>query len=288
MAGKRVRIAVVAPARRLEEETAARVGAFARERYGDEVCLDFHPQCFLSEGHFAGDDAARMKAFVDVANDPDVDAVWFARGGYGAARFTREAFFALGPSARAKTYVGYSDMGFLLGRLYAAGVGTCVHGPMPNDIAREGGEQAVGRALDWLVRAERSGLEPNAEGAAAAFNITVLSHLVGTLSEPDLTDHVLMLEEVGEYHYRIDRALFTIFMSMGLGALKGVRLGRCLDTPENDTPFGQDEEAIVRYWCERARTPYLGRADIGHDTDNKIVVFGGPDARPGTAAPVAV
>ena len=44
--------------------------------------------------------------------------------------------------------------------------------------------------------------------------------------------------------------------------------------------FGQDEEAVVRYWCGRSGIPWLGRADIGHDVDNRIVPFGmlKPDA----------
>jgi muramoyltetrapeptide carboxypeptidase len=56
--------------------------------------------------------------------------------------------------------------------------------------------------------------------------------------------------------------------------LAGIRLGRCADVPENDPPFGEDEEAVVRFWCERAGIPFLGRADIGHDSANKVVPFG--------------
>ena len=57
-------------------------------------------------------------------------------------------------------------------------------------------------------------------------------------------------------------------------SLKGVMLGRCSDIPDNDPPFEKDEEAIIMEWCYRAKIPYLGRADIGHDVGNKIVVFG--------------
>jgi len=277
MAKKCASIGVVAPACGIDQALAAKVTAFAAERYGaDGLTLSFHPQCFLREGHFAGPDEVRKAAFLEMANDTAIDAVWFARGGYGACRFGDEVFEELNAAALAKTYLGYSDMGFLLGRLYAEKIGRCIHGPMPSDFNREGGQGAVVRALDFLVGEDESTLEPDVLKfeRRAAFNITILSHLVGTAYEPDLTDHVLVLEDIAEYHYRIDRALFTIFSSPKMAGLKGVMLGRCSDIPENEPAFEASEEEIIQYWCSRKGISYFGRADIGHDVDNKIVVFG--------------
>jgi muramoyltetrapeptide carboxypeptidase len=108
----------------------------------------------------------------------------------------------------------------------------------------------------------------------AAFNITVFSHLLGTAIEPDLSGHVLMLEDVSEHTYRTDRALFHITSSPNASRVAGIRLGRCSLVPENDPDFGETEEDIVRFWCQRAGIPFLGSADIGHDAENKIVPFG--------------
>ena len=109
----------------------------------------------------------------------------------------------------------------------------------------------------------------------AAFNISVLSQILGTPLQPDLDEHVLMLEEVGEAMYRIDRSLFHITSNAEIRRVSGVMLGRCGGVTPNDPDFGMNEEEIARYWCQRARdSPWLGRADIGHDTDNKIVPFG--------------
>ena len=150
-----MRIAVVAPSSRFDEEAAARVAAIAA-RVQPGVALHFHPQCFLTHNHFAGTDAAREDALVEVANDPGVDAIWFARGGYGACRIAEAALARLGPAARAKAWLGYSDAGFLLAGLYRAGFAQVAHGPMPQDVMREGGEAAVERALAWLAgRARR-------------------------------------------------------------------------------------------------------------------------------------
>ena len=114
------------------------------------VELAFAEQCFLETGHFAGDDAARLEAFVSAANDRTVDSVWFAMGGYGANRIAAPAIAALGETARHKTYLGYSDTGFLLGALYRHRIGRPVHGPLAGDIRREGGEDTIRRVLRFV------------------------------------------------------------------------------------------------------------------------------------------
>jgi muramoyltetrapeptide carboxypeptidase len=270
----KVKIAVVAPASRLEPETAERVQEIARTAYPG-VKLVFHPQCFLASGHFAGDDETRMNAFVEVANDEAFSAVWFARGGYGSGRIVEAVLSRLNAAARRKLYLGYSDGAFLLAGLYRHGFHVA-HGPIPHDIRRAGGDEAVKRALSFMVERAPAALEPTIDGKhpTAAFNITILSHLVGTRLMPDLSGHVLMLEEVSEHLYAIDRSLVHITSDETIRRVAGVRLGRCSDIPSNDPEFGQAPEEIVQHWCKQSDIPYLGDADIGHDAENKIVPFG--------------
>jgi muramoyltetrapeptide carboxypeptidase len=266
-----VRVGVVAPGGRITPELADRVLAFAAGLdLARAVDLRFHPQCFASCGHFAGSDAERADALVSVANDPDFDAVWFARGGYGSFRLVEAVLPRLNAVARAKTYLGYSDTGALLGAFYGARIGTSAHGPMPSDLNRPGGEAAVLRALAFLVAGEAAA-NP---APAAAFNITILAHLIGTPYMPDLAGHVLMLEDVSEPLYRIDRAFGQITSAPAIRRVAGIMLGRCSAIVANEPEFGQTEVEIARYWCERAGIPYLGRADIGHDADNTVVPFG--------------
>ncbi len=129
-----------------------------------------------------------------------------------------------------------------------------------------------------MVDGDPSTLEPTVKTGKkfAAFNITVLAHLIATDWAPDLSGHVIMLEDVGEYLYRIDRAMFAITANAGVRKAAGIMLGRVSAIPENDRPFGSNEEEIVQYWCARTGVAYLGRADIGHDAANKIVPFGAP------------
>lgn len=265
-----VRIAICAPGKRLKRDRADMVEALVAGR--DDVSLHFHEQCFAEDGHFAGDDGVRLRALVDCANDPAFDAVWFAMGGYGSNRIAAQAIAQMNAAARAKSYLGYSDTGFLLGALYRDGIGRVAHGPLAGDIRREGGERAVERALDWL-KGHVSGLEPGLdERPAVAFNLTTLAMLVGTDLAPDLGGHVVLIEEVAEHLYAVDRML--VHVTQHLKGIAGLRLGRISDVPENDRPFGTDEVAIVEDWCARSGIPYLGRADIGHDAANKIVPFG--------------
>jgi len=266
-----MRIAVVAPSCALKPEAAEAVRRIVAERGDCELVV--HPQCFLSEGHFAGPDEARLTALREVMADPGVDAVWFARGGYGSNRIAEAALADLPAAALGKTYLGYSDAGFLLAGLHKAGA-KVAWGPMPQDVVRDGGEAAVARALDWLVRREPSALEPKLDGPAMAFNLTVLSNLLGTALEPDLSGMELLIEEVGEQLYRIDRTMFHVAGSAAVRKVRQIRLGRVADIIPNEPEFGVGEEEIVADWCRRSGIRFAGRADIGHDAANKVVPFG--------------
>jgi muramoyltetrapeptide carboxypeptidase len=270
-----MRIGVVAPSSRFSAEAAERIAALAAAEFPDAEVV-FHPQCFLAHNHFAGPDAARADALVEFANDPGFDAIWFARGGYGSCRIAEGAIARLNGAAREKIFLGYSDGGYLLAGLYRDGFPHLAHGPMPQDVMREGGDAAVRRALAWLTRRDASALDGGlAKGRRhAAFNLTVLGMLLGTPLEPELADHVLLIEDVSEHMYATDRAMYHLTASANIRSVAGIRLGRIGDVLPNDPDFGEDGEAVVRYWCERTGIAFLGLADIGHDSDNKVVQFG--------------
>lgn len=266
-----IRIAVCAPSTPFNREDAARVAAVAHGFAG--IDLHFHEQCFAEDGHFAGPDALRQAAFVECANDPAFAAVWFARGGYGANRIAQAAVAQLDHVAAGKAYLGYSDAGYLLAALYRARIGRPVHAPMAVDIRRPGGDAAIARVFAWLL-GDRTAEEPGLGGRhpAVAFNLTTLAMLCGTPLMPGLAGHEVLVEEVSEYHYAVDRLFFHA--TAHLGGVAGLRLGRVSDVPENDRPFGADIEQIARFWCDRHAIPFLGLADIGHDAANRIVPFG--------------
>lgn len=266
-----MKIAVVAPSNTLKREAAEQVAAIAVARGDCELVI--HPQCFLSGGHFAGSDAERLAALRGVMADPSVDAIWFARGGYGSNRIAEAALADLPEAARTKQYLGYSDAGFLLAGMHKARLDVA-WGPMPQDVLREGGEAAIARALDWLIESDPAALEPQLQSPAMAFNLTVLSNLLGTALEPDLAGVDLLVEDLGEHLYRTDRTMFHVTSSANVRSVARLRLGRIADILPNDVEFGSDEVVIVEDWCVRSGIVFGGRADIGHDARNRVVPFG--------------
>ncbi|MBX7247884.1 MAG: LD-carboxypeptidase [Caulobacteraceae bacterium] len=271
------RIGIVGTSSPLDPRVVEATEAMASRLYPEATpSFVFAPQCFETAGHFAGPDGVRAQAFVDMANDPEIDAVWFGRGGYGSGRLIETVMPLLGPPAREKDYLGYSDAGAMLAALYGAGFTRVAHGPMPHDALGYGAPESAERGLRWLMEHDPAALEPSVDGVTptAAFNIMMLSSLIGTPWQPDLAGHVVMLEEVSEYLYRIDRALFHITSNPALRRVKGFRLGRWSITPNPTADFAQSPESVLRHWCERAGVDYLGEADIGHDLGNRVVPFG--------------
>ena len=271
-----MKIGIVNVSSRFDRARAEAVEAWFAEHVPDgSISAVFHPASFGKHGHFGGDDASRAQAFVEYANDPRLDAIWFARGGYGSCRVAEAILPRLTDVARKKRYLGYSDAGSLLAGLYKAGFPHVAHGPMASDAVRS--DATAWRALKWLKAGDTTSWEPSLHEdprPAVAFNLTIIDQLVGTVLEPDLSGHVLMLEEVSEALYRVDRMMFHLTGQASIRKVAGIRLGRVSDVTPNDPDFGQSAEEIVRYWCHRSGIPYLGAADIGHDRENKVVPFG--------------
>lgn len=289
------RIGIVAPSVYLFPRHYERVNALVAAQFPD-VELVWHPQVFArspdevsgntgfvlsdlthvpeaaNHGHFAGSDEQRTAAFVEMANREDIDAIWFARGGYGAGRIALDVLPQLGPAARRKTYMGYSDASYMLALLYRAGFPHLCHGPMVVD----GSEEQLSRALAWMSRKEPRSLEPGLKRGEkyVAFNLISAAMMVGTPLFPDVSGHVLMVEEVGEYLYAVDRCFFALTSAVWRDKPAEIRLGQVTDIKENDRPFGKDEVGIAQDWCQRSNIRYGGRAEIGHYIGNKVVPFG--------------
>lgn len=131
------------------------------------------------------------------------------------------------------------------------------------------------RALGWFAKRDKAGLEPGLDGRpAAAFNLTILTSLIGTPWLPDLTDHILIVEEVSEPLYNVDRMLFKLAHATQLQGIAGLRLGAVTDVKDNDPPWGETLDYMMVRWSRDMGVPYLGRAEIGHTQTNRVVPFG--------------
>lgn len=235
------------------------------------------------EGHpyLNGSDDERLAELED-ALDSDADIVWLARGGYGLTRIIdRVSPHVRSPQTRV---VGFSDATALLARLHRAGWKT-LHGPLITTIADE--DAAAFAQLLTLLRGEsaalpvgRVGLAGSGEGElvapAFAANLCVLTHLIGTASMPTLEGHIVLLEEVGERPYRIDRMLTQLLCS---GALRGVRavvvghLSGCTE-PGADAQRAPAPEDVFRERLAAANIPVFFGAAFGHAHPNYAIPNG--------------
>ena len=212
-----MRVRIEAPSSPFSEEKlsrgVARLRAAGVEVEGEGALRGRH-------AYLNGDDDERRRA-LEQALSSDVDVIWLARGGYGLTRLVTR----LSPPARGPVVVGFSDATALFAHLAGSGL-RCVHGPLATTVADEP-EASFAHLLAVLERRARGArfpleMEPGLdhEGWLFAANLCVLTHLVGTPSMPSLQGSVLVLEEVGERPYRIDRMLTQLRAS---GALRGVR-----------------------------------------------------------------
>jgi muramoyltetrapeptide carboxypeptidase len=234
-----------------------------------------------SHAYLNGDDAERARSLSE-ALASDADIVWLVRGGYGLTRIVDDLSLPA-PGTRTPALVGFSDATALLCHLHARGFSRLIHGPLvttlpgePADSVSHLGDILAGRARSIGNLRSLNGAV-DVEGALVAANLCVLAHLVGTRSMPSLDGAVLVLEEIGERPYRIDRMLTQLLSS---GALAGVRAVVCGDFLQCDEPpqSGVRDAApgpldVVR---ERlgARMPVVVGAPVGHRAPNFAIPFG--------------
>ena len=215
-----------------EEDLAA--GAAALESFGYRVRLA--PNVLEREPllGLAGGDDARLAGYLALVEDPDVEAVLFARGGYGVTRLlARLPARALAETG--KLHCGFSDLTALSAFLRERCGLVSIHGPMvAADLARPLDPLTAdwfpalleGRAPSRLVAYEADVLVPGrAEGPLVGGCLSLLAALAGSPWEFDYDGALLFIEEVGEEAYRVDRMLGTLLSSRRLGRPAGIITG---------------------------------------------------------------
>ncbi len=225
-----------------------------------------------THAYLNGTDAERLSE-LQTALESDVDAVWLARGGYGLGRIIDQLSV---PPGVLPTVVGFSDATVLLSHLLTAGVPS-VHGPLATSVGAET-DASYGHLLDVLAqtpsplrplvgRAVRP-LSKAVEGWLYPANLCVLSHLVGTASLPSLKGAIVVLEEVGERPYRIDRMLTQLFAAGVFDGVAAIAVGH-LTGCEEPSGSAVPAPAPLAVFAERTRNlPLVGAFEVGHEAPN--------------------
>lgn len=238
------------------------------------------------EGFLAGTDADRLEEFNAALADPSVRAVFCGRGGYGVTRIIDGIDW---DAARRdpKPVIGYSDITALHMGLYRhAGVAS-VHGPVVTSFATpESEDGAVVKALHSalfttapvvLAPAEYEPTRVLTRGAGAVAgpllggNLSLVVDAVGTGTHLDYTGAILLLEEINESPYRVDRALTQLRRAGVLGQVAGVALGNFTDCGDN---WGVDVVDVLGDVLAGLGVPVLGGLPIGHGIRQETVPYG--------------
>lgn len=226
--------------------------------------------------YLAGDDRLRAADFVSAWTDPETAAVWAARGGYGAQRMVDLLDFDLLRAAGPKHFVGFSDLTALHSRLGRELGQVTVHGPVAGSVEQLA-DEATCRSLRQLIMNEPAPGTVLAEGCGAVpgtaygrlwgGNLSLLASDVGI--EPVPANPVIMIiEEVGEDGYRVDRMLTQLRRSGWLDQMSGVVVGDL-----GGDPLALD---VVRHCLADLGVPMIDDVPVGHGARNLAVPLGAP------------
>jgi muramoyltetrapeptide carboxypeptidase len=276
------RIAIAAPAGPVDPE-ALESGRMALDRLGFETVT--RPDLLERDGYLAGSDDRRAAELMQFIGDPEIDAILCARGGYGCHRILD----ALDPRAfrdAAKPIVGYSDITTLLlwQRKHAGLLG--IHGPMlekKDALAGESGSALI-RALQGTGPLPRYEGETRVagwgEGRLVGGSLSVCAASLGTPWELDTRGAILMLEDITEQPYRIDRMLQQLRAAGKFDRLAGVGLGAFTDCDDERYP----EWTVERLFDETFSglgVPVVSALPFGHGPKNRPWPFAGRGALDG-------
>lgn len=281
------RVGVFAPSSPFTEERFV-PGVKALESLGYSVHIPEAAR--LRQGYLAGSDEARLAAFHALLTDPSIDVIMAARGGYGLHRIVDR----IDPAAlRASTQaiVGFSDITALHLLCQREGLSS-VHGPVITQLGELPPEahQALaltlaGRAEEVEYRATAEAIRPGvAEGRLLGGCLSVITPLLGSSLLPSMEGAILLLEDVGEATYRIDRMLTHLHLAGVLGQVRGVALGEFVGC----NPRSAEEPSVEEVLHERFSklgVPVLSGLPFGHGRRNLAAPLGAPvvlDATAGT------
>ena len=257
---------------------------FDRNKFNDGIRFltdrGFHvhvrDEIFSRSGYLAGNDALRARLINEMFADPDIDAIWCARGGYGSLRILSLIDYSA-ISACPKPFIGSSDITALLTVFSVRCRMPVFHGPMivsfadADDETCQAAVEIFNMNRHWTVSAEPCHvIQPGStSGPVIGGNLTTLSHLIGTPFEPDLSGRLLFIEDIGEAPYRIDRMLTQMKLGGRLAKINGLILG-------NFSDCGNYEEicSIVDSIFSDQELPILAGIPAGHGPRNIMLPMG--------------
>lgn len=270
------KIAIVATARFVTEKDVE-CSLHCLEEMGFVPVYD--DRLFATCDQFAGDDDFRAATLQSYIDDPEIEAILCARGGYGTVRIIDKINFdkfLLNP----KWIIGYSDVTVLHAKLQSMNCES-LHATMPINFS-DNTETSLKSFYEALTKGNITyeientpiNIYGEAESELVGGNISVLYSLLGSSSFPNTDGKILFLEDLDEYLYHIDRMMNAFKRAGKLDNIKGLIVGALTKMHDNNIPFGKVAEHIIFEYVKDKGIPVCFNFPAGHINDNRALIFG--------------
>lgn len=273
------KIGIVAPARKIDQdEIEASLTVF--KRWGLEVELG--KNIFAQDRQFAGTDEQRAADLQYMLDNPEIKAIVCARGGYGTVKTLKRLDFSTFLK-NPKWIVGYSDITALHAYLNQNLKVKSIHGTMPFNFPKDTSENEAILTLKRTLWGEQNKyeIEPHefnrtgkARGELIGGNLSVLYSIAGTKYDIETTNKILILEDLDEYLYHIDRMMMNLKYSGKLKNLKALIVGGMTDMNDNQISFGKSAYEIIRDATAEYDYPVCYNFPVGHIENNYSLILG--------------
>jgi muramoyltetrapeptide carboxypeptidase len=271
------KVAIVAPARKvtaLEMQPAIEL----LQSWGLEVVKGMY--LFGDEDQYSGSDQQRWADFQMVLDDASIDAVIFARGGYGFVRIIDKLDFTKF-MRHPKWLIGFSDVTVLHNHVNRNLKVETIHAPMainipntPKAVLENLHQLLTGNKVSYQYPAHFFNRRGKASGELVGGNLSLIHTLAGTPSDLLTKGKILFLEDLDEYLYHIDRMMMNLKRSGKLQGLKALVIGGMTDMKDNAIPFGKSAEEIILDAVKEYDYPVAFGISSGHIERNEPLVMG--------------
>ena len=267
------KIGIVAPARKVTPDEMQFAINWLKEQGLEPVYDD---RLFAEHHIFAGDDDFRAAVFQEYLDNEKIEAIWFARGGYGSIRIIDQLDFTKFLQ-HPKWVIGFSDTTVIHGKLNRLGVPS-LHSSMPFFFANKTQEAKqslldalLGKPLHYVFPAYELNRIGQMEGEIVGGNLSVLHSMIGSNTFPNVEGKILFIEEVDEYIYHIDRMMHALKRTGKLADLKGLIVGGLTQIHDNSHPFGITVEEVIAEAVAGYDYPLCFGFPAGHLDDNRAL-----------------
>jgi muramoyltetrapeptide carboxypeptidase len=237
---------------------------------------------FNKANHFAGTDEERAEDFQQALDNPNIKAIWCARGGYGTVRMIDKLDFTK-YKANPKWIIGYSDITAIHNQLNVEG-SESIHAMMCTSLTDDLSEieQSIetfkcalfGKPLSYTIKGSKYNKTGSVTAPLVGGNLTLLHTMLGSKTSIDTSGKILFIEDIGEYKYHIDRMLQSLKRAGYFDNLKGLIVGDMTKLRKNTTPWGTSVEQLILDVVANYNFPVMFGFPAGHEKDNRALILG--------------